>query len=127
MRGQAGQFMVDGSSPETQWDVAGAPAAGRLSGDAAIWRFTVLPMQAGRGILQLAVSARTVGADGIIAELLLPEQAFEIIVTKKASESWMAKAGLLLLAGFAGMAILAAIETLMRADALAVLRRFLSF
>lgn len=82
LRPAAGRFVVEASSPETQWDQGGAAAGGgRFSGDAAVWRFNVTPLGAGRGTLHLAISARTLGADGVLAETQLPDQTYAVRVT----------------------------------------------
>lgn len=76
LRPHSGRFMIDAASPETQWDQGGG--GGRLSSEAAVWRFTVTPLATGRSALQLSVSARTMGADGVLAETQLPEQPLEM-------------------------------------------------
>jgi hypothetical protein len=48
--------------------------------DYAIWRWTVTPQRPGRGKLLLAVSARTVGADGLIAQSAPPDRPIEVKV-----------------------------------------------
>ena len=73
LRGAKGAFTIEPASPETQWDQA-AGASGRTAGDAAVWRFAVTPI-GGRGRdLHLMVAARTVGADGMMADTVLPDQ-----------------------------------------------------
>lgn len=70
---------VEPSSPETQWDFPSS-TTGRLTSDEAIWRFTVMPRAAGRSDLTLSISARTLGADGVIADMTLPDQQVAIPV-----------------------------------------------
>ena len=85
---------VEGLSPETQWDQGGGPA-GRLGGETAVWRFSVTPRSIGKADLQLVVSARTVGADGVLADTALPDQVLEVTVRR----DWAAfarRAGVLL-------------------------------
>lgn len=78
-------LMVEAVSPETQWD-QGAGASGRLSGEAAVWRFTLLPQASGQRELQLVVAARTIGADGVVADMMVPEQTITVSVAR----DWMA-------------------------------------
>jgi hypothetical protein len=70
-------FFIEGSSPETQWieNVLGMSAE-----DFARWRWTITPRDKGRKRLQLIVSARTVGADGLAAETAMPDQVIEVRV-----------------------------------------------
>jgi hypothetical protein len=72
-----GSFWVEPGSPETQWI---ENALGLLPGEFARWRFSVTPRRRGTGRLQLVVSARTVGSDGLTAETALPDQTIEISV-----------------------------------------------
>lgn len=74
LRPTSGRYVIDAGSPETQWDQSGAAGSDRLASESAVWRFIVTPLQSGRGSLQLAVSARTLGADGVLAESQLPDQ-----------------------------------------------------
>jgi hypothetical protein len=80
LRPLSGRFVIDAASPETQWDQSGAAGSDRLASEAAVWRFTVTPIRSGRGVLQLAISARTLGADGVLAETQIPDQAFDLRV-----------------------------------------------
>ncbi|MDO9381624.1 MAG: Clp protease N-terminal domain-containing protein [Hyphomicrobiaceae bacterium] len=77
LRSPDGGFFIEGSSPETQWieNVLGLPAE-----DYARWRWTITPREKGRKRLQLIVSARTVGSDGLAAETAMPDQVIEIRV-----------------------------------------------
>jgi hypothetical protein len=45
------------------------------------WRWTVTPQWRGRSRLVLAVSARTVGHDGLAAETAPPDRTIEVTVT----------------------------------------------
>lgn len=95
LRSPDGGFFVEGSSPETQWieNVLGLPAE-----DFARWRWTITPREKGRKRLQLIVSARTVGADGLAAETAMPDQVIEVRVrtnyarSVKRWASWMVAA-----------------------------------
>jgi hypothetical protein len=77
LRSPDGGFFIESSSPETQWieNVLGLPAE-----DFARWRWTITPREKGRKRLQLIVSARTVGGDGLTAETAMPDQVIEIRV-----------------------------------------------
>lgn len=75
LRAPEGGFWIETASPETQWI---ENSLGLLSDDYASWRWTVTPQRRGRARLQLIVSARTVGADGLAAETALPDQVIEV-------------------------------------------------
>src|SRR5690606_3271823 len=77
LRAPDGGFFIETSSPETQWI---ENALGLMADDYASWRWTVTPKARGRRRLQLIISARTVGADGVAAETALPDQVVEIKV-----------------------------------------------
>lgn len=77
LRAPEGGFWIETASPETQWI---ENALGLLSDDFASWRWMVTPQRRGRARLQLIVSARTVGADGLAAETALPDQVIEVKV-----------------------------------------------
>ncbi|MGQ0673959.1 MAG: Clp protease N-terminal domain-containing protein [Hyphomicrobium sp.] len=77
LRAPDGGFVVETASPETQWidNVLGV-----MADDFASWRWAVTPRARGRRRLQLIVSARTVGGDGLMAETALPDQVIEVKV-----------------------------------------------
>jgi hypothetical protein len=77
LRAPGGGFLIESVSPETQWIES---TLGFLTDDYASWRWTVTPQRRGRGRLQLVVSARTVGSDGVTAETALPDQTIEVQV-----------------------------------------------
>ena len=77
LRAPNGGFFIETSSPETQWI---ENKLGLLNDDYASWRWTITPQRTGRENLQLIVSARTVGGDGLMAETALPDQVFEVRV-----------------------------------------------
>lgn len=81
-------LVVEAVSPETQWDQA-AGQTGRLAGDAAVWRFTITAQATGARDLQLLVAARTIGADGVIADMVVPEQTIAVAVPR----NWLATLG----------------------------------
>ncbi|MEZ5925314.1 MAG: Clp protease N-terminal domain-containing protein [Hyphomicrobiaceae bacterium] len=77
LRAPEGGFYIEATSPETQWI---ENTLGITSDDFASWRWTVTPHYRGRARLQLVVSARSVGPDGLAAETALPEQIIEVRV-----------------------------------------------
>jgi hypothetical protein len=77
IRAPDGGFFIESASPDTQWIET---RLGLTSDEYASWRWTVTPRAAGGRRLQIIVAARTVGADGLAAESLLPEQTVEIRV-----------------------------------------------
>jgi hypothetical protein len=77
LRAPDGGFFIETASPETQW----IEKAMLLGGDDyASWRWHVTPREKGRKRLQLIISARTVGADGLAAETALPDQVITVRV-----------------------------------------------
>lgn len=79
LRGGKSGFAIEATSPETQWDQASG-TTGRLSSEAAVWRFVVTPQSTGRSDLQIIVTARTVGADGVMVDAALPDQSVPVRV-----------------------------------------------
>lgn len=77
LRAPEGGFFIETSSPETQWI---ENVLGLMADDFASWRWTVTPRESGKKRLQLLVSARTVGSDGLTAETALPDQVIEVKV-----------------------------------------------
>jgi hypothetical protein len=77
LRAPDGGFWIETSSPETQWI---ENVLGLMADDFASWRWTITPRDRGRKRLQLLISARTVGADGLAAETALPDQVIEVKV-----------------------------------------------
>ncbi len=77
LRAPEGGFYIETSSPETQWI---ENVLGLMADDFASWRWTVTPRTTGKKRLQLVISARTVGADGLAAETALPDQVIEVKV-----------------------------------------------
>ena len=79
LRAPEGGFFIETVSPETQWieNTIGFP-----SDDFASWRFLVTPQSRGWSRLQIIVSARTIGADGVAAETALPDQIVEVKVRR---------------------------------------------
>ncbi len=77
LRAPEGGFFIESASPETQWI---ENTLGLMSDDYASWRWTVTPRERGWKRLQLVVSARTVGGDGVAAETALPDQVIDVKV-----------------------------------------------
>lgn len=79
MRAPDGGFFIETASPETQWIENNL---GYGAEDFASWRFLVTPQSRGWSQLQIVVSARTIGADGVAAETALPDQVIEVKVRR---------------------------------------------
>jgi hypothetical protein len=77
LRAPEGGFFIESGSPETQWIES---QIGLLNDEFASWRWTVTPTRRGRARLQLIVSARTVGPDGLAAESAMPDQVIDVSV-----------------------------------------------
>jgi hypothetical protein len=75
LRAPDGGFWIESASPETQWI---ENQLGLISDEYASWQWTVTPRRRGTARLQLIVSARTVGSDGLAAESALPDQVFDV-------------------------------------------------
>lgn len=77
LRAPEGGFFIETSSPETQWI---ENTLGLITDDYASWRWTVTPKRRGTKQLQLIISARTIGTDGLVAETALPDQIVSVKV-----------------------------------------------
>lgn len=77
LRAPDGGFFIETASPETQWIERSALLS---EDDFASWRWHVTPRDAGRKRLQLIISARTMSADGMVAETALPDQVITVRV-----------------------------------------------
>jgi neural Wiskott-Aldrich syndrome protein len=77
VRAPEGGFYIESAAPETQWIESNL---GYASDDFASWRFLITPQSRGWSDLQIIVSARTIGADGVAAETALPDQIIEVKV-----------------------------------------------
>ncbi len=77
LRAPDGGFFIETASPETQWIERTMLLS---SDDFASWRWHVTPREKGKKRLQLIISARTVGADGLAAETALPDQVITVRV-----------------------------------------------
>ncbi len=88
LRAPEGGFFIETASPETQWIDS---QFSDVADDFASWRFLVTPNKRGWSSLQIIVSARTVGADGLAAETAFPDQVIEVKVRtnyKRAMLRW---------------------------------------
>lgn len=90
IRAPEGGFFVESASPETQWIEGNL---GYASDDFASWRFLITPQTRGWSSLQIIVSARTVGADGVAAETALPDQLVEVKVRANIAQTMKRVAG----------------------------------
>jgi hypothetical protein len=79
IRAPEGGFFVETASPETQWIENNL---GYSNDDFASWRFLITPQWRGWSQLQIIISARTIGADGVAAETALPDQIIEVKVRR---------------------------------------------
>jgi neural Wiskott-Aldrich syndrome protein len=71
-------FTIQPTSPETLWLDAQTL---QMSNDGARWRWHVTPQAGGKARLQLVISARTVGADGVVAETAIPDQSIAVKIS----------------------------------------------
>lgn len=85
VRAPEGGFFVETASPETQWIENNL---GFASDDFASWRFLITPQSRGWSRLQIIVSARTIGADGVVAETALPDQIVEVKVRRNLARTF---------------------------------------
>jgi hypothetical protein len=100
LRSPDGGFAIESGSPETQWI---ENTFGLLDDDFASWRWMVTPKRAGRSRLQLVVSARAVGQDGLAAEVGLPDQIIEVRVATNYARLAQSAAGWLFVTAAAGL------------------------
>ncbi len=84
IRAPDGGFYIESASPETQWIESNL---GYASDDFASWRFLITPQWRGWSSLEIIVSARTIGADGVAAETALPDQIVDVKVRRNIGRS----------------------------------------
>lgn len=89
IRAPEGGFFIETASPETQW-IDNQFGTGD---DFASWRFLITPNQRGWSELQIVVSARTVGGDGLAAETAFPDQVIEVKVRTNYARAFARTAG----------------------------------
>lgn len=85
LRAPDGGFFIESASPETQWIEKTTLLS---TDDFASWRWHVTPREKGRKRLQLVISARTVGSDGVAAETALPDQVITVRVRTNYGKSF---------------------------------------
>jgi neural Wiskott-Aldrich syndrome protein len=90
LRAPDGGFYIETASPETQWI---ENVLGLMSNDYASWRWSVTARDSGKKRLQLVISARTVGTDGLAAETALPDQVVEVRVGINYAQTFLRWAG----------------------------------
>lgn len=90
LRAPEGGFFVETASPETQWIDSQFADVGD---EFASWRFLVTPNTRGWSRLQIIVSARTVGADGLAAETAFPDQVIEVKVKSNLKRAFLRWSG----------------------------------
>ena len=90
LRAPEGGFFVETASPETQWINSQFADVGD---EFASWRFLVTPNTRGWSRLQIIVSARTVGADGLAAETAFPDQVIEVKVKSNLKRAFLRWSG----------------------------------
>jgi hypothetical protein len=117
LRSAKGLFAIDALSPETQWDQAAAGGGGRMNSDAAVWRFSILPNDAGSNQLLLTASARTIGADAVIVETALPDQPVAVRVRSN-WRPFFQQSALFVLIVFGCIAALEAMRSFLKIDLL---------
>jgi len=90
LRAPDGGFFIETASPETQWIEKSLLLS---SENFASWRWNVTPREKGKKRLQLVISARTVGVDGLAAETALPDQVITVRVRTNYAKSMSRWAG----------------------------------
>jgi hypothetical protein len=90
LRAPDGGFVIETTSPETQWI---ENILNLADGDSARWRWMVTARERGKKRLQLVVSARTVDGEGLTAETALPDKIIEVRVSINYAETAKVWAG----------------------------------
>lgn len=109
LRAPDGAFWVEAASPETQWI---ENVLGVMTDEFVSWRWHVTPKARGQQRLQLVVSARTVGSDGLAAETAVPDRIFDVRVQPNYGSGFMRAGGLLAAAGFGALLALFSIPVI---------------
>lgn len=107
LKAPAGGFFIENAGPETQWFDSQST---QRDDNVVRWRWVVTPHSRGRAPLQLSASIRTVAADGMIVETVLPEYQVSVRVAGNRRET-MRGLGKWAVAAFAG-AVLALAGTI---------------
>jgi hypothetical protein len=100
LRAPDGGFFIESASRETQWIERVLTLS---ADDYASWRWHVTPRERGRRRLQLVISARTVGADGVAAETALPDQVITVRVRTNYGKSFARWTGWVVAAVIGGL------------------------
>lgn len=100
LRAPDGGFFIETTSPETQWIERSALVSGE---EFASWRWHVTPRDKGRKRLQLVISARTVGPDGLTAETALPDQVITVRVRANYGKAFLRWSGWVIAAVVGGL------------------------
>lgn len=100
LRAPDGGFFIETASPETQWIENQFTGMGD---DYASWRFLVTPQRTGWSDLQIIVSARIIGGDGLAAETAFPDQLIEVKVRRNYGRAALKVAGWALAAIIGGV------------------------
>ena len=79
LRAPSGGFVIDAATAETQWIDARSEL---IESEIASWRWTVTPLSPGWHELQLIISIRAPGADGIAVDQMLPHHIIEVRVRR---------------------------------------------
>lgn len=95
LRAPEGGFFIETASPETQWI---DNQFGEAADDYASWRFLVTPNKRGWAQLQIIVSARTVGGDGLAAETAFPDQVIDVKIKTNYKRAFLRWSGWILAA-----------------------------
>jgi hypothetical protein len=75
LRAPHGGFAIEAMTPETQW-IDGTDTG--VHDDTALWRWAIRPQRYGRVRLLLTLSARTIGADAVVAESAPPDRVIDV-------------------------------------------------
>src|SRR4030095_10221064 len=79
LRAPDGGFLIDPLSAETCWTHK-AKSAGLQVNDFASWRWSLAPPRPRKARLLLIISAQTLDASGVTAEVALPDQVIKVYV-----------------------------------------------
>lgn len=98
-----GGYVVESLTPETQWIEGGPMPEGQA---VARWRWMVVPQEAGRRNLQLAVSTRWISSNGISGDIPMPAQQVTVSVRRRWGRSFARLGGWVVAAGLGAAAAL---------------------
>jgi hypothetical protein len=89
LRSPDGRLWIEAGSPETLW----VENSQGLSQDDASWRWLITPRQRGTARVLVMLSARSVGPDGLAAEIAVPDQIADIRVLPNVRETLVRAGG----------------------------------